>query len=54
MSLEDATSSNRSRSETLKRLFGYILGFWQLKAVLVLIVLTTILDVLSPAISPPP
>jgi ATP-binding cassette subfamily B multidrug efflux pump len=50
MSLEDATSSNRSRSETLKRLFGYILGFWQLKAVLVLIVLTTILDILSPAI----
>jgi ATP-binding cassette subfamily B protein len=49
-SLEDATSNNRSRSETLKRLFGYILGFWQLKAVLVLIVITTILDVLSPAI----
>jgi ATP-binding cassette subfamily B protein len=50
MSAEEATSSNRSRSETLRRLFGYILGFWQLKVVLVLIVLTTILDILSPAI----
>jgi ATP-binding cassette subfamily B protein len=50
MSTEEATSSNRSRSETLRRLFGYILGFWQLKVVLALIVLTTILDILSPAI----
>jgi ATP-binding cassette subfamily B protein len=50
MSTDEATSSNRSRSETLRRLFGYILGFWQLKVVLVLIVLTTILDILSPAI----
>jgi len=49
-SLAEATSSNRSRSETLKRLFGYIAGFWQLKAVLVLIVLTTVLDIMSPAI----
>jgi ATP-binding cassette subfamily B protein len=50
MSTEEASSSNRSRSETLRRLFGYILGFWQLKVVLVLIVLTTVLDILSPAI----
>ena len=49
-SLAEASSSNRSRSETLKRLFGYIAGFWQLKAVLVLIVLTTVLDIMSPAI----
>ncbi len=49
-SLAEASSSNRSRSETLKRLLGYIAGFWQLKAVLVLIVLTTVLDILSPAI----
>ncbi len=49
-SLAEATSSNRSRSETLKRLLGYIAGFWQLKAVLVLIVLTTVLDIMSPAI----
>lgn len=48
--MAEASSSNRSRSETLKRLFGYIAGFWQLKAVLVLIVLITVLDVLSPAI----
>jgi ATP-binding cassette subfamily B protein len=50
ISTDEATSSNRSRNETLRRLFGYILGFWQLKVVLVLIVLTTILDILSPAI----
>jgi len=49
-SLDDAISSNRSRGETLRRLFGYILGFWQLKVVLVLIVLTTVLDILTPAI----
>ena len=49
-SLAEASSSNRSRSETLKRLLGYIAGFWQLKAVLVLIVLTTVLDIMSPAI----
>ncbi len=49
-SLAEASSSNRSRSETLKRLLGYIAGFWQLKAVLVLIVLTTALDIMSPAI----
>lgn len=35
---------------TLRRLFGYIIHYWQLRAILVLIVLTTILDVLSPAI----
>jgi len=49
-SVAEASSSNRSRSETLKRLLGYIAGFWQLKVVLVLIVLTTVLDILSPAI----
>jgi len=49
-SLAEASSSNRSRSETLKRLLGYIAGFWQLKAVLLLIVLTTVLDIMSPAI----
>jgi ATP-binding cassette subfamily B protein len=49
-SIDETPASTRSQSETLRRLFGYIMGFWQLKAVLVLIVLTTILDILSPAI----
>ncbi|MGD2201515.1 MAG: ABC transporter ATP-binding protein [Candidatus Bathyarchaeota archaeon] len=44
------SSSTRSRRETLSRVFGYITGYWQLKAVMVLIVITTILDILSPAI----
>jgi ABC-type multidrug transport system fused ATPase/permease subunit len=35
---------------TFKRLFGYILPYWELKAVLVVIAVTTVLDILSPAI----
>ncbi len=42
--------STRSQNETLRRLYNYIAGFWQLKVVIFLIVLTTILDILSPAI----
>ena len=36
--------------KTVRRLFGYIINYWQLKAILILIVFTTILEVLSPAI----
>jgi len=36
--------------KTVRRLFGYIIHYWQLKAILALIVFTTFLDVLSPAI----
>jgi ABC-type multidrug transport system fused ATPase/permease subunit len=35
---------------TFRRLFGYITSYWEVKAVLVLVVLTTTLSVLSPAI----
>jgi len=50
MSFSTETSSTRSKWETMRRLFGYILGFWQLKVVLVLIVLITVLDIMTPAI----
>lgn len=40
----------KPRLNTIKRIFGYISHHWQLKAILMLIVLTTILDVLSPAV----
>jgi ATP-binding cassette subfamily B protein len=33
-----------------KRLFGYITPYWELKAIIVVIVLTTVLGILSPAI----
>lgn len=36
--------------KTVRRLFGYIIHYWQLKAILALIIFTTFLDVLSPAI----
>ncbi len=49
-STDETPSSTRRSNETLKRLYLYIVGFWQLKAVMVLIVLTTVLDILSPAI----
>jgi ATP-binding cassette subfamily B protein len=35
---------------TLRRIIGYITPYWQLKAVMALIVLTTVLDVLTPAV----
>ena len=35
---------------TFKRLFGYIAHYWELKAIVVVIILTTIFSVLSPAI----
>jgi len=50
MSFSTETSSTRSKWETMRRLFGYILGFWQLKVVLVLVVLITVLDIMTPAI----
>ncbi len=49
-STDETPSSTRRSNETLKRLYLYIAGFWQLKVVMVLIVLTTVLDILSPAI----
>ncbi len=49
-SIDEIPASTRSRGETLKRLYGYISGFWRLRVVVLLIVLTTVLDVLSPAI----
>ncbi len=49
-SIDEIPASTRSRGETLKRLYGYIAGSWRIKAVVVLIVLTTVLDILSPAI----
>jgi len=35
---------------TVRRLLGYVVHYWQFKAILVLIVLTTILDVIAPTI----
>jgi ATP-binding cassette subfamily B protein len=49
-SIDKIPASTRTRGETLKRLYGYISGFWRLRVVVLLIVLTTVLDVLSPAI----
>jgi ATP-binding cassette subfamily B protein len=49
-SIDDVPASTRTRGETLKRLYSYISGFWRLRIVVVLIVVTTILDILSPAI----
>ncbi|MFQ6052713.1 MAG: ABC transporter ATP-binding protein [Candidatus Bathyarchaeia archaeon] len=40
----------RRALRTFRRLFGYIVHHWQLKAILILIVITTILDIVSPAI----
>jgi len=34
----------------VRRLFGYIIHYWQLKAILLLIVFSTVLDIFSPAI----
>jgi ATP-binding cassette subfamily B protein len=49
-SIDEIPASTRTRGETLKRLYGYISGFWRLRVVVLLIVLTTVLDVMSPAI----
>jgi ATP-binding cassette subfamily B protein len=49
-SIDETPASTRSSNETLRRLYRYIAGFWQIKVVMVLIVLTTVLDILSPAI----
>jgi len=38
------------RMRDVRRLFGYIFPYWQTKAILVLIVITTMLSLLSPAI----
>lgn len=48
--MDEIPASTRSRGETLRRLYSYIAGSWRLKAVVVLIVITTVFDVLSPAI----
>jgi ABC-type multidrug transport system fused ATPase/permease subunit len=40
----------RPQLNTIRRIFGYIIDYWQLKAIMVLIVLVTIMDILSPAI----
>ena len=45
-----STKRTENYLTTFKRLFGYILPYWELKAVLVIIVITTVLDILSPAI----
>ena len=42
--------TSRKTLWTVRRLFGYIIHYWQLRAILILIVFTTILDILSPAI----
>ena len=42
--------SKKIRWRTFRRLFRYILDYWELKAVMVLVVVTTILSVLTPAI----
>jgi ABC-type multidrug transport system fused ATPase/permease subunit len=49
---------NQSRPErkqkpllkTIGRVFGYVSRYWQLRAIIVLVVLSTVMDVLSPAI----
>ncbi len=50
ISREEVERKLKPRLNTIKRIFGYISHYWQLKAILMLIVLTTILDVLSPAV----
>jgi len=51
MKAEQAKRRARRRTPTtVRRLFGYIIHYWQLKAILILIVFTTILEVLAPAI----
>jgi ABC-type multidrug transport system fused ATPase/permease subunit len=41
---------NKSSWSTFKRLFGYIAPYWELKLVTVIIILTTFISILSPAI----
>ena len=36
--------------KTIGRVFGYVSRYWQLRAIIVLVVLSTVMDVLSPAI----
>jgi len=36
--------------KVIRRIFGYISHFWELKAVMVMVVIVTIMEVLSPAI----
>ena len=41
---------NKSSWSTFKRLFGYITPYWELKLVTVIIIITTFISILSPAI----
>jgi len=45
-----SSKPKKSYLETFRRLFGYITRYWELKAVFIVIIITTILGVLSPAI----
>jgi|TARA_B100001971_G_C18261940_1_gene587773 ATP-binding cassette subfamily B protein len=49
-SIDRIPTSTRTQRETLKRLLGYIAVSWMLRVVFVLIVITTVFDILSPAI----
>jgi ATP-binding cassette subfamily B protein len=44
------SSLQKGAWSTFKRLFGYITPYWELKAVVIVIILTTLFSVLSPAI----
>ncbi len=44
------TQSRKVHWSIFKRLFGYILSYWELKVILILIFITTILSVMTPAI----
>jgi len=45
-----SSSLKKGAWSTFKRLFGYITPYWELKAVLIVIIVTTLFSVLSPAI----
>ena len=45
-----SSTVNKSSWSTFKRLFGYIAPYWELKLVTVIIILTTFISILSPAI----
>jgi ATP-binding cassette, subfamily B, multidrug efflux pump len=45
-----SSSLKKGAWSTFKRLFGYITPYWELKAVLIVIIITTLFSVLSPAI----
>ena len=45
-----SNSLKKGAWNTFKRLFGYISPYWELKAVVVIIIFTTMFSILSPAI----